>query len=94
MYNQKQSDAYCYHYFQRDCLSKRITLTVFYICLPVSVGQSQPINEQDTVYTVALGHVVDLPCNHDLDEPVQYEWRREYTLLPPDIRTTEVCTNT
>ncbi|XP_069364959.1 basement membrane-specific heparan sulfate proteoglycan core protein isoform X8 [Maniola hyperantus] len=57
--------------------------------LEVLPGQTKPMyptNERDTTFTVHLGDIVDLPCNHNLEEPVAYEWKREYSLLPYDIR--------
>lgn len=49
-----------------------------------------PTNERDTTFTVHLGDIVDLPCNHNLEEPVSYEWKREYSQLPSDIRQNDV----
>ncbi|XP_045784357.1 basement membrane-specific heparan sulfate proteoglycan core protein-like isoform X5 [Maniola jurtina] len=57
--------------------------------LEVLPGQTKPMyptNERDTTFTVHLGDIVDLPCNHNLEEPVSYEWKREYSQLPSDVR--------
>ncbi|XP_052746482.1 basement membrane-specific heparan sulfate proteoglycan core protein isoform X2 [Bicyclus anynana] len=57
--------------------------------LEVSPGEPKPVyptNERDTTFTVRLGDIVDLPCTHNLEEPVSYEWKREYSQLPSDIR--------
>ncbi|KOB69323.1 Basement membrane-specific heparan sulfate proteoglycan core protein [Operophtera brumata] len=31
-----------------------------------------------------------MPCNHDLEEPVNIQWRREYAALPADARSNQV----
>lgn len=49
------------------------------------------VADRDTVMSAALGSNVDLACNHNLPQPVSYEWTREYVPLPSDVRTNEVC---
>lgn len=59
------------------------------VVFTVSIIPVYPNNEQD-VYTARLGSIVDLPCNHNLDQPVVYEWRKEYSPLPSDANANEV----
>ncbi|XP_075991621.1 terribly reduced optic lobes isoform X3 [Anticarsia gemmatalis] len=40
-------------------------------------------------YTAPLHSSVDLPCRHNLELPVEIEWRKEYTPLPADVRTNQ-----
>lgn len=57
-------------------------------------GQNElpyPGNNRDTTYTARLGDTVEMPCIHNLEEPVSVEWRREYSQLPSGVRQNEVC---
>ncbi|XP_028173989.1 basement membrane-specific heparan sulfate proteoglycan core protein isoform X3 [Ostrinia furnacalis] len=40
-------------------------------------------------YTVRLGDSIDMPCSHNLEQPVSVEWRREYSPLQPEVRANE-----
>ncbi|CAG9782356.1 unnamed protein product [Diatraea saccharalis] len=50
-----------------------------------------PENPSDDVamYVAKLGDNVDMPCTHNLEQPVSVEWRRQYTPLQPEIRPYE-----
>ncbi|XP_072931305.1 basement membrane-specific heparan sulfate proteoglycan core protein [Epargyreus clarus] len=57
--------------------------------VPGSGGPSYPDNDRNQVYKARLGDIVDLPCTHNLEEPVSIEWRREYSQLPPSVNPNE-----
>ncbi|KAL0852381.1 hypothetical protein ABMA28_000578 [Loxostege sticticalis] len=40
-------------------------------------------------YTVRLGESIDMPCSHNLEQPVSVEWRREYSPLQPEVRAND-----
>nr|XP_037874357.1 basement membrane-specific heparan sulfate proteoglycan core protein isoform X3 [Bombyx mori] len=42
-----------------------------------------------THYSARLREAVDMPCNHDLNEPVIIEWKREYSPLPAEVRSNQ-----
>ncbi|XP_047041100.1 basement membrane-specific heparan sulfate proteoglycan core protein-like isoform X2 [Helicoverpa zea] len=52
-------------------------------------GPSYPDYGRDvsvSEYTARLRDSVDLPCIHNLEEPVTIEWRREFVPLPAELR--------
>ncbi|KAI8430580.1 hypothetical protein MSG28_000802 [Choristoneura fumiferana] len=49
----------------------------------------QPENRRDETYTARLGDRAIIPCRHNLGQPVSYEWRSEFSSLPPDVRSNE-----
>uniref|UniRef100_A0A2A4JYR7 Hemolin n=1 Tax=Heliothis virescens TaxID=7102 RepID=A0A2A4JYR7_HELVI len=53
-------------------------------------GSSYPDYGRDvsvSEYTARLRDSVDLPCIHNLEEPVNIEWRREFVPLPAEVRS-------
>lgn len=44
-------------------------------------------NPSRTRYTARFGDTVDLPCNHNLEQPVRIEWSKEFSPLPSKTRT-------
>ncbi|KAI5637001.1 immunoglobulin domain-containing protein [Phthorimaea operculella] len=53
--------------------------------IPASFGPSYPLDDETRQYTARLGQSIDMPCEHNLEPPYSYEWRREYTPLPPEV---------
>ncbi|CAH2103371.1 unnamed protein product [Euphydryas editha] len=85
----QESDAGVYRCIGRDRYG-RVSYDNF--TLEVIPGQSQlpyPVNDRETTYTARVGDTVETPCNHNLEEPVSIEWRREYSQLPPGVRQNE-----
>ncbi|KAJ8737311.1 hypothetical protein PYW07_000582 [Mythimna separata] len=57
-----------------------------------SGGPFYPDNSRDVAvsqYTARLRDSVDLPCTHNLEEPVTIEWRREFAPLPAEVRSNQ-----
>lgn len=42
------------------------------------------------MHTANIGDNVVLPCSHNLEQPVTFEWKREFIPLSPQVRSTEV----
>lgn len=85
----QEPDAGIYRCIGRDPYG-RVSYDNF--TLEVIPGQNElpyPGNNRDTTYTARLGDTVEMPCIHNLEEPVSVEWRREYSQLPSGIRQNE-----
>nr|XP_026490200.1 basement membrane-specific heparan sulfate proteoglycan core protein isoform X1 [Vanessa tameamea] len=85
----QESDADVYRCIGQDRYG-RVSYDNF--TLEVIPGQNEasyPVGDRDTTYTARLGDIVEMPCNHNLEEPVSIEWRREYSQLPPGVRQNE-----
>ncbi|XP_049885171.1 basement membrane-specific heparan sulfate proteoglycan core protein-like isoform X3 [Pectinophora gossypiella] len=85
----QESDAGVYRCTGRDPYGRTSYEDFNLEVIPVTFGPSENIPGRDVVHTARLGQSVDMPCTHNLDEPVAIEWRREYSPLPTEVRKDE-----
>ncbi|XP_045541991.1 basement membrane-specific heparan sulfate proteoglycan core protein isoform X1 [Papilio machaon] len=57
--------------------------------VPVANNQLIPAEPQPQAYTARLWDSIRLPCNHNLEQPVNIEWTKEYSHLPINVRINE-----
>ncbi|XP_053624887.1 basement membrane-specific heparan sulfate proteoglycan core protein isoform X4 [Plodia interpunctella] len=85
----EESDAGVYRCSGRDRYGlssfEDFDLTV----IPSQPGTYYPTGSQD-VHLAHVGQTIDMPCRHNLEQPVYIEWRKEYSSsLPSYVRQNE-----
>ncbi|KAJ8737484.1 hypothetical protein PYW08_000079 [Mythimna loreyi] len=75
------------------CVGRDYSGRTFYDDFTLEVQPGGPFypEPRDAVaqYTARLRDSVDLPCTHNLEEPVTIEWRREFAPLPAELRSNQ-----
>ncbi|XP_052752510.1 basement membrane-specific heparan sulfate proteoglycan core protein isoform X3 [Galleria mellonella] len=80
--NVTETDAGLYRCTGQDRYGQRSYVDYNVEVQPGSNIPFYPPSEKNVVYTGRLGDTVDMPCTHDLDPPVTFEWRKEYSSTP------------